>query len=85
MKAEWYIAERPGNFKELKQYPRKNKATIQFERLKARLHAKVEHPFRIVKARYKGLLKNDSQPAMLFVLANLARVDQLIRIQERST
>jgi IS5 family transposase len=40
----------------------------------------VEHPFRIikrqfgfVKARYKGLLKNDNQLAMLFTLANLFR------------
>ncbi|NAJ60139.1 hypothetical protein GUB36_05955 [Escherichia coli] len=53
--------------------------------------AKVEHPFRIikrqfgfVKARYKGLLKNDNQLAMLFTLANLFRVDQMIRQWERS-
>jgi IS5 family transposase len=46
----------------------------------------VEHPFRIikrqfgfVKARYKGLLKNDNQLAMLFTLANLFRADQMIR------
>ncbi|OKW63157.1 IS5 family transposase, partial [Escherichia coli] len=32
-----------------------------------------------VKARYKGLLKNDNQLAMLFTLANLFRVDQMIR------
>ncbi|HCN6095355.1 TPA: transposase, partial [Escherichia coli] len=51
----------------------------------------VEHPFRIikrqfgfVKARYKGLLKNDNQLAMLFTLANLFRVDQMIRQWERS-
>ncbi len=91
VKAEWYIAERPGKVRELKKHPRKNKAAIKFERLKASLRAKVEHPFRIikcqfgfVKARYKGLLKNDSQLAMLFALANLVRVDQLIRMQERS-
>ncbi|MCO7969841.1 transposase, partial [Escherichia fergusonii] len=52
---------------------------------------RVEHPFRIikrqfgfVKARYKGLLKNDNQLAMLFTLANLFRVDQMIRQWERS-
>jgi IS5 family transposase len=51
----------------------------------------VEHPFRIikrqfgfVKARYKGLLKNDNQLAMLFTLANLFRADQMIRQWERS-
>lgn len=53
---------------------------------------RVEHPFRIikcqfgfVKARYKGLLKNDNQLAMLFALANLVRVDQMIKQWERST
>ncbi|SSK08054.1 putative transposase [Klebsiella pneumoniae] len=55
------------------------------------LHGRVEHPFRIikrqfgfVKARYKGLLKNDNQLAMLFTLANLFRADQMIRQWERS-
>ncbi len=92
VKVEWAIAERPGKVKALKQRPRKNKAVIQFERLKASIRAKVEHPFRLikrqfgfVKARYKGLMKNDNQLAMLFTLANLFRVDQLIRAQERST
>lgn len=33
---------------------------------------------------YKGLLKNDNQLAMLFTLANLFRVDQMIRQWERS-
>jgi IS5 family transposase len=70
----------------------KNKLAIRYEYLKASIRAKVEHPFRIVKcqfgfvkARYKGLAKNDSQLAMLFTLANLVRVDQLIRAQARST
>mgnify|MGYP000314119023 CR=1 FL=1 len=92
VKVEWAIAERPGKVKALKKQPRKNKAIIQFERLKASIRAKVEHPFRLikrqfgfVKARYKGLMKNDNQLAMLFTLANLFRVDQLIRAQERST
>ncbi|MBO1782002.1 IS5 family transposase [Klebsiella pneumoniae] len=54
-------------------------------------HIGVDAPFRIikrqfgfVKARYKGLLKNDNQLAMLFTLANLFRVDQMIRQWERS-
>nr|MVB24299.1 IS5/IS1182 family transposase [Vibrio cholerae] len=58
---------------------------------KASIRAKVEHPFRIIKcqfgfikARYKGLMKNDNQLAMLFTLANLVKVDQLIRRQARS-
>lgn len=86
VKAQWVIAMRPGRLKELKKHPRKNKAVIAFERLKSSIRAKVEHPFRIikrqfgfVKARFKGLRKNDNQLAMLFTLANLFRVDQMIR------
>ncbi|WP_320760971.1 IS5 family transposase, partial [Escherichia coli] len=88
---DWLIAERPGKVKTLKQHPRKNKTAINIEYMKASIRAKVEHPFRIikrqfgfVKARYKGLLKNDNQLAMLFTLANLFRVDQMIRQWERS-
>ncbi|RQM74801.1 IS5 family transposase [Aeromonas jandaei] len=83
---QWAIAMRPGRLKELKKHPRKNKAVIAFERLKSSIRAKVEHPFRLikrqfgfVKARFKGLRKNDNQLAMLFTLANLFRVDQMIR------
>ena len=85
MDVDWLIAERPGRVKTLKQHPR------NIEYMKASIRAKVEHPFRIikrqfgfVKARYKGLLKNDNQLAMLFTLANLFRVDQMIRQWERS-
>ncbi|XJG74296.1 IS5 family transposase (plasmid) [Escherichia coli] len=88
---DWLIAERPGKVKTLKQHPRKNKTAINIEYMKASIRAKVEHPFRIikrqfgfVKARYKGLLKNDNQLAMLFTLVNLFRVDQMIRQWERS-
>jgi IS5 family transposase len=80
------ITIRSGKLNELKKYPRKNKAVIAFEKLKSSIWAKVEHPFRhikrqfgFVKARYKGLRKNDNQLAMLFTLANLFRVDQMIR------
>ncbi|MGQ7033990.1 IS5-like element ISKpn26 family transposase, partial [Escherichia coli] len=79
---DWLIAERPGKVKTLKQHPRKNKTAINIEYMKASIRARVEHPFRIikrqfgfVKARYKRLLKNDNQLAMLFTLANLFRVD----------
>ena len=60
-----------------------------YEYLKARIRAKVEHPFRIikcpfdfVKARYKGLAKSDNQLAMSFNLANLVRVDRSTRAWE---
>jgi IS5 family transposase len=52
--------------------------TEQLERLKARIRAKVEHPFRVVKrqfghvkVRYRGLAKNTAQLHTLFALANL--------------
>jgi len=82
----WYIAERPGKIRALKKHPRKNKTPIRTEYLKASVRAKVEHPFRIikcqfgfVKARYRGLMKNDSKLAILFALANIVRVSQLLR------
>ena len=86
MDVDWLIAERPGKVRTLKQHPRLNKVAIRIEYLKASIRSKVEHPFRIikqqfgfVKARYKGLAKNDNQLAMLFALANLVRVDQMLR------
>ncbi|WP_457802774.1 IS5 family transposase [Vibrio cholerae] len=87
---EWLIAERPSKVRVLKKHPRKNKTAIRIEYLKASIRAKVEHPFRIkcqfgfIKTRYKGLMKNDSQLAMLFTLANLFKVDQMLRRQPRS-
>ena len=48
------------------------------EHVKARIRAKVEHPFRVikrqfghVKVRYRGLAKNTAQPHTLFALSNL--------------
>ena len=84
--ADWHIAERTGKIRALKKHPRKNKAPIRTEYLKVSVRAKVEHPFRIikcqfgfVKARYLGLMKSDSKLAMLFALANIVRVSQLLR------
>ena len=75
----------------LKKHPRKNKTAINIEYVKPSIRAKVVHPFRIIKcqfgfikARYKGLMKNDSQLAMLLTLANLFKVDQMSRRQPRS-
>jgi IS5 family transposase len=86
--ANWYIAEQPVKLKILKKHPRINKIRIRTEYLKASIRAKVEHPFRIikcqfgfVKARYRGLKKNDCKLAMLFALANVVRVGQMLRAQ----
>jgi IS5 family transposase len=87
VKADWLIAEMPSKVRTLKKHPRKNKQPIQTEYIKASIRAKVEHPFRIIKCQfgfrkaiYRGLAKNDSKLAMLFALANVFRVDQMIRV-----
>ncbi len=83
---DWHIAERPGKVRALKKHPRINKVLINIEYMKASIRAKVEHPFRIIKcqfgftkARYRGLMKNDSKLATLFALANIVRVGQMLR------
>ena len=50
----------------------------QLEKVKARIRAKVEHPFRVikrqigyVKTRYRGLQKNTQQILVLLALSNL--------------
>jgi IS5 family transposase len=54
--------------------------------MKASSRAKMEHPFRIIKCQlgfrktsYKGLMKNHHKLAMLFALANISRVDQMLK------
>lgn len=57
---------------------RQRKQYQRWERCKASLRAKVEHPFRVVKrqfgytkVRYRGLAKNAAQVLTLFALSNL--------------
>ena len=73
----WHVAEKRGKLKTMAEGPRKN-LVIQFERAKAQIRAKVEHPFHVVKnlfryrkVRYRGLLKNTAQLFTLFALGNL--------------
>lgn len=84
--AEWHIAEQPSKVKALKRHPRINKTLLNIEYMKASIRAKVEHPFRIIKCQfgfrkacYRGLRKNSHKLAMLFALANVVRVDQMLR------
>lgn len=84
--ADWYIADQPSKVKKLKKHPRINKVAIKIEYLKASVRAFVEHPFRIIKcqfgfkkARYRGIAKNDNKLAVLFALANIYRLSQLIK------
>ena len=74
----WHVAMRPGKRRALN----KNSPWVRFldkaEELKARVRAKVEHPFRVIKCqfgfakvRYKGLAKNTAQLVTLFAWSNL--------------
>jgi IS5 family transposase len=85
-RATWQIAMRPGKRRVLTDSA-KDRITDQLETLKARVRAKVEHPFRIIKiqfgfikARYRGMAKNRAQLHMLFALANLYIVRRRLMI-----
>jgi IS5 family transposase len=73
----WYIAMKRGKLKAMAEGKLKE-LTEQAEHLKAKIRARVEHPFHIVKdlfrhrkVRYKGLAKNAAHMHTLFALANL--------------
>ena len=73
----WHVAMRPGKRRALPATPL-GKVLETLEHTKARIRAKVEHPFHVVKnlfkhkkARYRGLAKNAAQLLSLFGLANL--------------
>ena len=74
----WHVAMRPGKRKVLNMENPVEAITEKIEKIKARIRAKVEHPFRVikrqfghVKVRYRGLAKNTAQLHTLFALANL--------------
>ena len=75
----WHVAMHPGKRKKLDKAGSPIDALIdKLEKLKARIRAKVEHPFRVVKrqfgyvkVRYRGLKKNTLQLKTLFALSNL--------------
>lgn len=74
---EWQVALRPGKRRALPDTPM-GKLLRQIEEAKARIRAKVEHPFRVIKrqfgytkVRYRGLAKNTAQLQTLFALSNL--------------
>jgi IS5 family transposase len=74
---EWHIARRRKPIREMAEGWQKD-LILAAEKLKARIRARVEHPFHIVKnifkhkkARYRGLAKNHAQVVMLFALSNL--------------
>ncbi|MXN30516.1 IS5 family transposase [Delftia sp. CH05] len=74
----WHVAMRPGKRRQLDKTTAAGRLSDEIERVKARIRAKVEHPFHVIKnlfghrkARYKGLAKNTAQLHSLFALANL--------------
>lgn len=74
----WHIAMRPGKRAALDKSDPVDILIDELERVKARIRAKVEHPFRVikrqfghVKVRYRGLKKNTAQLHTLFALSNL--------------
>jgi IS5 family transposase len=73
----YLIAAKPSELKKIKN-KRELAREKKWERRKASLRAKVEHPFRVikrqfgyVKVRYRGLAKNTAQVLTLFALSNL--------------
>jgi len=73
----WHVAAKRSQVKAMAEGLAKE-LTVQLERLKARVRARVEHPFHILKnlfrhrkTRYRGLAKNTAQLHSLFALANL--------------
>jgi len=76
--ATWHVAMRPGKRRQLDKSDHGQWLIDQVERVKARIRAKVEHPFRVLKCqfdykkvRYRGLARNTAQIVTLFALANL--------------
>ena len=76
--ARWHIALRPGPHRLLGTTDRKEAIADQMEHVKARIRAKAEHPFRVikrqfdhVKVRYRGRAKNTVPLHTLFAQSNL--------------
>ena len=76
-KLRWEIAAKRGRIKAMAE-GRAKRELEQIETRKARIRARVEHPFRVVKrqfgfvkVRFKGLAKNTAQVITLFALSNL--------------
>jgi transposase, IS5 family len=82
---QWHIAKRRKTLEKLADGWQKKLAQA-YEKLKAQVRARVEHPFHIIKnifkykkTRYKGLAKNDAQLNVLFALSNLYMVRGQLR------
>lgn len=84
-KARWHTAMKRHKRKALPETD-EGRLAAQWEVLKAKIRAKVEHPFHVVKnrflhrkVRYRGLEKNEAQLFTLFGLANLVLAQRTMR------
>lgn|SRR5690554_6169040 len=80
---DWKVAMRPGRRAHLPA----SSITHRIERLKARVRAKVEHPFLTIKrhfgyskVRYRGLEKNKNRLHVLAAFTNLLRAQQYLPV-----
>jgi len=79
IEVNWHVvAMRPGKRRALDKDSTMGAVLEQLEHVKARIRAKVEHPFWVIKrqfghikVRYRGLAKNTAQLHTLFALSNL--------------
>ena len=78
IQVNWHMAMLPGKRRALDKSSPMGAVLDQLEHLKARIRAKVEHPFRVikrqfdyVKVKYRGLAKNTANLMTLFALSNL--------------
>lgn len=83
---QWQVAMRPGKRRALLDNPM-GEIMRKLEETKARIRAKVEHPFRVIKrqfgytkVRYRGLAKNTAQLQTLFALSNLWMVRRRLMV-----
>jgi IS5 family transposase len=81
----WHVAKRRKTIGQMAEGWQKTLAQA-YEKLKAQVRARVEHPFHIVKnifrhrkTRYRGLAKNDAQLNALFALSNLYLMREQLR------
>lgn len=87
----WHIAMMPGKRKALDKSAPMGAVLEKLEQTKARIRAKVEHPFRVIKrqfgytkVKYRGLAKNTANLMTLFALSNLWMVrKQLLNMAEQ--
>lgn len=76
--AQWHVAMRPGKRRALDKSRPMGAILDKLEQAKARIRAKVEHPFRVIKrqfgytkVKYRGMAKNTANLVTLFALSNL--------------